>query len=666
MTRPTPPRYGAPRSASETAARRGAGTPRQGPTSTPDRAAVSRRPIEPEPVRNTSVRTGTSPDRQVTRSDQSEPTRPVGARRWPWVKWWFSAIWVVPLLMIGYLVVDAMTGPDTRVRYQVAAGDVPAAGVRVTAGDAVATTDVEGRVTLDADLVGTAPAIFELDGHHPIQATLPAAGGELTSLQLRSSTVSGVVTDSTSGAVLSGVTVAIAGGGASTTTGADGRYVLEDVPADASLGFSLDGYAGAEDSVAERNAVDAALTYARVTGTVLDAAGEPIANARIVAGSEIGITRNDGTFLIDGVSGVTEVAVSASGFRDVSVPVVNGVASAATLERMLIRAAYLNQFGITSDRLLDNMIDIINSTELNALVLDIKQDTIYYDSQVDFFRDVPGMVLDLYDPVPLIERLHADGIYVIARLVVFQDPLVADHYPEYAVKDERDGGSWRNADGVAWVNAFNEPLWDANIELALEAAALGFDEIQYDYVRFPSDGDLTVADFGPDYSQEARENAITGFIARSAEALRPTGAKLAIDAFGIIGLWDDDQGIGQRLVQLAPLVDYLCLMIYPSHYELGNIRSAPGHPNDYPGESITESLERAAELVPEHVDKFRPWLQDFTQPLPGFAEYGPDEVREQIDAAEAFGGTGWLLWNPNNAPTVEALKPAEDEAVTST
>ena len=327
---------------------------------------------------------------------------------------------------------------------------------------------------------------------------------------------------------------------------------------------------------------------------------------------------------------------------------------------MLIRAAYINQFGLTNEQLLDNMIEIIRTTELNALVVDIKQDTIYYDSQVDFFRDVPGMVIDLYDPVPLLERLHAEGIYVIARLVVFQDPLVADHYSQYAVKDERDGSSWRNADGVAWVNAFNEPLWDANIELALEAAAFGFDEIQYDYVRFPSDGDLSVADFGPDYSQEAREGAITGFIARSSEAIRPTGTKLAIDAFGIIGLWDDDQGIGQRLIQLAPLVDYLCLMIYPSHYELGNIRSAPGHPNDYPGETITESLERAAELVPESVDKFRPWLQDFTQPLPGFSEYGPDELREQIDAAEAFGVHGWLLWNPNNAPTVEALKPDDD------
>ncbi|HEV2529793.1 MAG TPA: putative glycoside hydrolase [Thermomicrobiales bacterium] len=561
--------------------------------------------------------------------------------------------------MIAWLAVDAIRQPDARVRYEIAAGDVPAAGVRVTAGEVVATTDARGQVTLDTDAVGTVPVVFEQAGYYPIQATLPPAGSGATTLQLQSSTVTGLISDSATGNALPGVSVSIAGTDVVTVTGADGRYTLANVPADATLAFSLDGYGVTEEGVAARNSVDAALTYSRVTGSVLDAAGEPVANARVVAAGEIGITRNDGTFLIDGVTDVTEVAVSASGFRDATVPVDRGQAAPIRLERMLIRAAYLNQFGLTDERLLDNMIDIINTTELNALVIDIKQDTIYYDSQVQFFRDVPGMVLDLYDPAPLIERLHAEGIYVIARLVVFQDPLVADHYPEYAVKDERDGSSWRNADGVAWVNAFNEPLWDANIELALEAIALGFDEIQYDYVRFPSDGDLSVADFGLDYSQEAREGAITGFIARSSEAIRPTGAKLAIDAFGIIGLWDDDQGIGQRLVQLAPLVDYLCLMIYPSHYELGNIRSAPGHPNDYPGETITESLERAAELVPEHVDKFRPWLQDFTQPLPGFAEYGAEELREQIDAAEAFGGNGWLLWNPNNEPTVEALKPED-------
>ena len=270
------------------------------------------------------------------------------------------------------------------------------------------------------------------------------------------------------------------------------------------------------------------------------------------------------------------------------------------------------------------------------------------------------MVVPLYDPVAVVDRLHDEEIYAIARLVVFQDPLVAEHYPEYAVRDENTSDSWRDPNGVAWVNAFHEPLWDANIDLALEAIGMGFDEIQYDYVRFPSDGGLTVADFGPDYSQGAREGAITGFVERSAEAIGPTGAKLALDLFGIIGLFDDDQGIGQRPAKLAPPVDYVCFMIYPSHFgDDGIIRSTPGHPNDYPGETITESLERAAEIAPGSVDKFWPWLQDFTQSLDGFTEYGPAEVREQIDAVEAFRGNGWMLWNPNNEPSIAALRPEE-------
>lgn len=579
-------------------------------------------------------------------------------RPWPRVSWWYSSTLLIPLVMIGVMQFAGAAVEPRMVTWAVRDTSGPVAGALVSAGAIVATTDAGGVVSLDANLTGTAPVRFDREGSYSVQATVPATGDGLIAISLRSTTVTGIVMDSESGQPIAGASVNVAGSDQTVVTRADGRYVVAGLTEGASLSFGADGYSDMEDLVGDRTVVDARLASTRVTGSVLDGAGEPVGNALVQGGEVTAVTRADGSFQLDGAEDVADVRVTASGFDNLTLPVDASRSVVAQLERITIRASYINQFGLGDDETLDQLIETVNSTELNAIVLDIKQDTIYYETSVSFFSDVPGMIVPLYDPVAVVQRLHDEGIYAIARLVVFQDPLVAEHYPEYAVRDENTGESWRDPNGVAWVNAFYEPLWDANIALAMEAVGMGFDEIQYDYVRFPSDGDLTVADFGPDYSQEAREGAITGFVERSAEAIRPTGAKLALDLFGIIGLFDNDQGIGQRLSQLAPLVDYVCLMIYPSHFDDdGIIRSAPGQPNDYPGETITESLERAAEIVPDSVDKFRPWLQDFTQPLEGFTEYGPAEVREQIEAAEAFGRNGWMLWNPNNEPSVEALLP---------
>jgi hypothetical protein len=234
---------------------------------------------------------------------------------------------------------------------------------------------------------------------------------------------------------------------------------------------------------------------------------------------------------------------------------------------------------------------------------------------------------------------------------------VAEARPDLAVMDSVTGDLWRNDIGIAWVSAFHEELWDANIALALEALELGFDEIQYDYVRFPSDGDLSTADFGRDYTADVREAAITGFMKASYEAIHAKGGKLAADLFGYVTIVDDEQYIGQRFSELEPYLDYVCMMIYPSHFSEGNIASAAGHPNDYPYETILESLQRAEQNVPGSSAKFRPWLQDFS--YWGMREYTAEDVRLQIDAAEDFGATGWMLWGDPYNVTVEALAPED-------
>jgi hypothetical protein len=143
----------------------------------------------------------------------------------------------------------------------------------------------------------------------------------------------------------------------------------------------------------------------------------------------------------------------------------------------------------------------------------------------------------------------------------------------------------------------------------------------------------------------------------ASEQMRATGKQFSLDLFPIIALMGDDQGIGQTIQDLTPLADYISLMIYPSHYERGNI-PVDGHPNDFPAETVTYTLQRVEEVTPGVIRKHRPWLQDFDYPLEGYSAYGPAEVRAQIDAAEAMGVSGWILWNAAGEFQAEALKPA--------
>jgi hypothetical protein len=430
------------------------------------------------------------------------------------------------------------------------------------------------------------------------------------------------------------------------------------VPEDAVLRIDAGDYGTHSEDVDERLSLDVSLVRTVAEGVVLDETSEPVQGAVVRSGEVTAVTSADGTFMIEGVGEGAEVTITASGFERATASVSNGRVANVALTPQMIRAVYANRSLLATPGGLESLIEIANTTEINAIVIDVKEDTIYFDSQVQFFLDA-GTVRPIYDLDDVLAMLDEHDIYAIARLVVFQDPLVANARPDLAVHDV-NGGLWVNVDGVAWVSAFNEELWDANIGLAVEVINRGFDEVQYDYVRFPSDGDLTTAEFGREYTAEARQAAITEFMKRSHEAVNAAGGYLAADLFGFITLVDDEQHIGQRFSLLEPHLDFVCMMIYPSHFETGNIASAPGHPNDYPYETILESLQRAEALVPGSSAKFRPWLQDFSYGFNGLRDYTADDVRKQIDAAEEFGTSGWMLWGDPLDVTVEALEPDPD------
>jgi len=259
-----------------------------------------------------------------------------------------------------------------------------------------------------------------------------------------------------------------------------------------------------------------------------------------------------------------------------------------------------------------------------------------------------------YDLVGRLKTLKDRGIYTIARIVSFQDQTLATKRPDLAVRDTRTGGVWKNVQGVAWTSAMKPETWEYNAAIAAEAAQLGFDEIQYDYVRFPTDGATEAMDLGGPNTMEARTDAIANFLKRTREVLRPYGVALSIDIFGI-ALFDrtDYDRIGQLLEKMAPYVDYISPMVYPSHY----IRGALGFdlPNNYPYEIVLGSLQKGADRVPNPRVMFRPWLQDFSYG-PGI-DYGPKEVRAQIKATYDFGATSWMLWNAANEYSEGGLLP---------
>jgi hypothetical protein len=324
----------------------------------------------------------------------------------------------------------------------------------------------------------------------------------------------------------------------------------------------------------------------------------------------------------------------------------------AAPDEFAAKAVYLNPT-MDDGYDLDRLLDLIDRTELNALVIDVKEQGVYVDTGVDLFREA-GTVVPYYDVAAVLDALHARDVYSIARQVVFKDTPLAEARPDLAVANAATGGPWHDMNGVSWVNPFSEEVWAANIDLAVELVGLGFDEIQFDYVRFPTDGDLGAMDFGREVTESVQVETIAGFLGEARANVAAVGAKVGADVFGFTLLLDDI-GIGQNIGRIAEVVDYVCPMVYPSHFPNGSI-AVDGPPNDFPYETIEISLGAGEERVAGLRGKLRPWLQDFS--LPGMSDYGAPEVRAQIDAAEANGAAGWMIWNAASVYDEDAFAPA--------
>ena len=300
----------------------------------------------------------------------------------------------------------------------------------------------------------------------------------------------------------------------------------------------------------------------------------------------------------------------------------------------------------------ETLLDLIDRTELNTVVIDIKDEA----GEVSWLPRAPalqaygGGVRKIRDPAATIKRLKANDVYVIGRIVAFQDPRLVEARPDLGVQSAH-GGVWTTEKGLGWTDPYSPEVRAYNIELATEAIALGFDEIQYDYVRFPSDGDVDVIWF-PHRDHRHPTEVIRSFLAEARREIVGRGAYISADLFGLVTLAKDDMGIGQRLELVAQEVDYVSLMLYPSHYHKPEY-DIPD-PEREPYRTIDVSIKDAKRRIAGTNAKLRPWIQDFSLRV----RYGEAEVRAQIRALRDNGVTEFLLWNAANRYTESALAPA--------
>jgi hypothetical protein len=288
------------------------------------------------------------------------------------------------------------------------------------------------------------------------------------------------------------------------------------------------------------------------------------------------------------------------------------------------------------------------------VVMDVKADNsgnILYDSQLPLIKQLGVSHQIIPDLNGLLATLKEKKIYSIARLSVFWDQALTTAKPEWGLKSKKaPGQQWADAYGKRWSNPFIEDVWNYNIDIAKEVAARGFNEVQFDNVQFPSDGQLDDIDYGPAQAGRKRVEAISGFLGKAYKELSPMGVYVACNVFGLTSFVQDDMGVGQHFEEIAANTDYVDPAIYPANFGDGFMGFPK--PAEHPGEVVAQTMKSGMSRLGVAPAKIRPWLQDFGTKV----KYEAPQVRAEIDAAEQNGGVGWMLWNFGNEYTQGALK----------
>jgi hypothetical protein len=284
---------------------------------------------------------------------------------------------------------------------------------------------------------------------------------------------------------------------------------------------------------------------------------------------------------------------------------------------------------------------------LNTVELDVKDENGavgFTNPAVPLAKEV-GAAKRYYNPRRVATAAHARGVYLIARIVCFEDPILSEGKPSFAIRTT-GGDVWRNAAGLGWTNPYDKRVWKYNVDLGVAAAEAGFDEIQFDYVRFPTDGDVSAAVYDP-RTKDTKGRVIAAFLEYASGRLHPLGVRVSADLFGLSAT--RNMGIGQRPSLLAEHVDALYPMVYPSHFGAGEYNLPD--PNAEPGRTVALALRDFDIAMRGSGARLVPWLQDFSLGR----TYTLRDVRDQIQAARDAGAEGFMLWNAAGVYTDAAL-----------
>lgn len=526
----------------------------------------------------------------------------------------------------------------------------PLPNVQVLVGDKTVAANGQGLFQVRAVKRGV-PISAQVPGYEPLAGQYAGEGD--VALNLTPNAVAVTVVDKYTNQPVS--KAKIEQGGAQAFTDASGRAVAHRIKPGLPITATAPGFAAGSAPFAGAD-VRIALRPNTLDGSVVDATtNKPVSGTLVYLGDTFVQTGADGRYHLDNVPEQGAITVKAPGYRKTQVDVSGTNQRDVKLAPFLVHGIHI-PFGLPADQV-RGLMAMVKKTELNAIVITVKPEKgrLAWESQVPLAKEIGAPQVRGIDLHEVVTWCKAENIYCIARLAVFWDEQLANARPSLAIHNE-DGTTY-SAGGAAWANPFKTEVWDYDIALAKEIAALGFDEIQFDYVRFP--GEIDGLTFGTDNTQAARVAAITGFLARAQKELRPTGVYLSADVLGLTTATNDDQGIGQRLQDLGPYLDYVSPMVYPDRWEGASYLVSKGlgiqdctDALQCPYDVIYNSLKHAEEKTKT---KVRLWLQAY----PGPADYGVKEYRLQRKAAIDAGSVGWMFWNNAGTYDIKTFDPPQ-------
>lgn len=320
------------------------------------------------------------------------------------------------------------------------------------------------------------------------------------------------------------------------------------------------------------------------------------------------------------------------------------------VQNVKVKGIYVTGPVAGSSKKMNELVKLVETTKLNAMVIDIKNDggEITYKMDYGVANKIGSTKNYIKDIKTLVQDLKAKDIYLIARIVTFKDPILAEKIPDYSIKNT-DGSIFRDNQGLAWLNPYKREVWKYVLNVAARAAALGFDEIQFDYIRFPTAPNMKNVTYGAEEKLVSKQDLIAQFTQCAANFLRSRGVKVSADVFGgIISSEQDSSIIGQDYARMSESLDSICPMVYPSQFANGCY--GVENPDASPYEIVYRAMKDSQTKLSENSNVVvRPWLQDFTATwLDNHVTYDAGKIRTQIEAVYASGYDEWILWNASN------------------